>query len=151
MAKIQVFKTQDSEWNVAKPLAGQTESDGASRVRHPGGAAEPQMLDVRANPNIQAKVHAHETGEFFYIVKGEMHVGQHVLEPGDSIYIPGMMLYSFKAGSEGVQFLNFRPRQDLTHFWPDDLKALQGLPEKDKAAFITGNIEKAKKYYGMVD
>ena len=103
------------------------------------------MLEVRANPGQQVGVHAHETGEIFYIVKGEMIFGQHTLKPGDSIYIPGMMLYSFKAGPEGVQFLNLRPRVDLTHFWPDDIKALDALPAADRPAFITDNVEKAKR------
>lgn len=151
MAKIEVYKPKDEDWIIAKPSAGETESEGASRYRHRGSQSEPQLLEVRGRPDLQVKVHAHETGEFFYIVKGEMHFGQHVLKPGDSIYVPGLMMYSFKAGPEGVQFLNFRPRQDLTHLWPDDMKKLQALPEKDKPAFIAENVEKAKAYYGMVD
>jgi len=152
MARIEVYKSRDDDWNIAKPPAGQTESQGASRTRHAGGGPEvPQVLEVRANAGQQVGVHAHETGEVFYIVKGEMIFGQHSLKPGDSIYIPGMMLYSFKAGPEGVQFLNLRPRVDLTHFWPDDIQAIDTLPDSDKPAFIADNVEKAKRYYGMID
>ena len=149
MAKIEVYHAKESDWVVAKPAPGQEKSQGASRPRHAGSPDQPQMLEVKVFPGEQVPVHAHETGEFFYIVRGEMHFGQHVLKPGDSIYIPGMMLYSFKGGPEGVEFVNCRPRQDLSHFWLDDVKAMEKLGPQEKAAFIAANIEKAKSYYNL--
>ena len=98
MSKIQVFKDTGEGWSMTKPEAGKTHSATAGRIRFMGSESEPQLAEVKVFPNEQVEVHAHETGEFFYIVKGEMHFGQHVLHGGDSIYIPGGVLYSFKAG-----------------------------------------------------
>lgn len=133
MSKIQVFKNDGAPWKIGKPSPGSQDEHGASRERHPGSEDEPQLFDVKAHANFQADVHTHEQDEIIYIVAGQMIFGRHVLNPGDSVSIPGMVLYSFKAGPEGVQFINFRPRKDITYFRKDELADLQKMAPEARA------------------
>ncbi len=151
MSKIEVSHLSDTEWIVANPMAGETQPKGASRKRHDGGPADPQLLEVKVFAGLAVTVHAHETPEILYIVKGQMLFGKSVLNPGDTVAIPGLALYSFQAGPEGVEFLNFRPRQDLTHFMREDVYAMKEMQPAERAEFIQGNVRKALEHYHMVD
>ena len=44
----------------------------------------------------------------YYILKGEVHLGAHVLGAGDGVFIPNEMPYKYIAGPEGVELLEFR-------------------------------------------
>lgn len=151
MPKIEVFKAAEVPMIKGKPPAPGAPVEGSHRLRHAGSASDPQMVEVEIYPGVTIPVHAHETGEFFYIVQGQMEFGRHTLLPGDSIYVPGLVLYSFRAGPQGVRFINVRPRQDLTHFYKKDIDALNALRAEDRAAFIERNISETKKYYNMAD
>ena len=109
------------------------------------------MIEVKVFADQRVSVHAHETGECFYIVRGEMQFGKHTLKAGDSIFVPGLTPYSFKGGPEGVEFVNFRPRQDLTHFSSEEVQTMKKMPQQERTEFIAQNIEKTKAYYNMVD
>ncbi len=131
MAKIDVFKSHVAPWVTYKADPGA----GGSRERHSRGVDEPQLFEVKASPNLQGEVHAHEQDEIIYIVAGQMIFGRHVLNPGDSIAVPGMVLYSFKAGPEGVQFINFRPQKDPTYYRKDEFMKLQKLEPGARAEY----------------
>jgi quercetin dioxygenase-like cupin family protein len=80
---------------------------------HDGSADEPQLLEVEFPPNQEVPPHAHQEDEILYIVRGEIHFGNRVLGPGSSVFIPRMTLYSFKAGPDGLVWVNFRPRKPV--------------------------------------
>jgi quercetin dioxygenase-like cupin family protein len=96
---------------------------GDTRFHHPGSDDELQLFEVRFPPETEITPHAHDEDEIIYVLDGELHLGARTLLPGMSVYIPGRTLYGFRAGSEGVRFLNFRPREDLTRLTIDDLRA----------------------------
>ncbi len=148
MAKIQVFKKDSTPWKMAKPSPGSDQDSAASRERHPGSEDESQLFDVKAGANFQAEVHTHEEDEIIYIVAGQMIFGQHVLNPGDSVYIPGMVLYSFKAGAEGVQFVNFRPRKDISYFRKDEFAELQKMEPGARAEYRDKLIRARREQVG---
>lgn len=148
MAKIQVFQSDDKPWVNAKPDPATGESTDMSRVRHPGGEDELQLFDVRTGPHRQAEVHTHEQDEIIYVTGGQMIFGQHTLNPGDSVYIPGMTLYSFKAGPEGLQFINFRPRKDITYFNKDQFMQLQKMEPEARAQYREELIRARREYVG---
>lgn len=135
MAKITVCRQEGLDWVQGKPNPGSTEPTGASRQRHPGNDGEPQLFEVRTEPGMQAEVHAHEKDEVIYIVAGQMLFGQHTLNPGDSIMIPGNRLYSFRAGPDGLQFLNFRGQKDVTYYRKDEFQKLQTLEGGERAEY----------------
>ena len=83
-----------------------------------GDDVSPQLIEVRMQPNATVGVHAHDADEIIYVVAGEMRFGSKVLKPGSSLFVQGGAFYSFGAGDEGLQFLNFRPHQDLTYHMP---------------------------------
>ena len=87
---------------------------GESRFHHPGSPDELQLFEVVFPPDTEITPHAHDEDEIVYVLEGELHLGARVLTPGMSVYIPGRTLYGFRAGPEGLRFLNFRPREDLT-------------------------------------
>jgi len=122
MARVRISE-DDSSWQSARAtlaaMPGQyTEGELSAhyRVREPGGADEPQLLELRYEPHAEIQVHAHDEDEIIYVLAGEMHVGNRVLGPGATLAISGRTFYGFKAGPTGLQFLNFRPRQDTTFY-----------------------------------
>jgi quercetin dioxygenase-like cupin family protein len=108
MARIEVRDVKDAEW-VAK------EKGILFNVHSVGSPDVPELMEIRLRPNETTVVHSHEEHEIMYVVTGELRFGSKVLGPGSSVFIPGGAFYTFSAGPEGLQFLNFRPRQDLTY------------------------------------
>ena len=84
------------------------------RMRELGSDAQPQLMEMRYEPHAEIQIHAHDEDEIVYILAGEMHLGGRTLGPGSTLAIAGGTFYGFKAGDRGLQFLNFRPRQDTT-------------------------------------
>jgi uncharacterized cupin superfamily protein len=73
-------------------------------------------MELRYEPHAEIQIHAHDEDEIIYVLAGEMHLGNRVLCPGSTVAIAGKTFYGFKAGPTGLQFLNFRPRQDITFY-----------------------------------
>ena len=92
------------------------EIDGASvRHHHRGSDGEPQLFEVRIDPGVEVQSHAHGEDEIIAVVEGELQVGARTCRAGSSIFVAGDTLYGFRAGPEGVRFLNFRPRADTRY------------------------------------
>jgi quercetin dioxygenase-like cupin family protein len=85
------------------------------RFHHPGTDTSPQLFEIRLAPDSEVLPHAHSEDEIIVIVEGELRVGSRVLGPGSSVAIDGDTLYGFRAGPNGVRFLNFRPRADAIY------------------------------------
>lgn len=65
--------------------------------------------------------HSHDGDCLYYVIAGELHMGSHVLRKGDGMRIPAGHAYTYEAGPEGVEVLEFR---NATHFEI----ALKGTP-----------------------
>lgn len=123
MARVRITQ-DDSAWQSSRDALAAAEpgrfTEGELsahfRIREAGGADQPQLLELRYEPHAEIQVHAHDEDEIIYVLAGEMHVGGRVLRPGASLAISGKTFYGFKAGPNGLQFLNFRPRQDTTFY-----------------------------------
>jgi quercetin dioxygenase-like cupin family protein len=57
--------------------------------------------------------HSHNGDCLYYVVGGELHIGAKILRKGDGMFIPADSAYTYKAGEEGVEVLEFR---NSTHF-----------------------------------
>lgn len=57
--------------------------------------------------------HSHDGDCLYYVLAGELHMGSHVLRKGDGMRIPAHQVYTYEAGPEGVEVLEFR---SATHF-----------------------------------
>lgn len=83
-------------------------------IYEPGAEDSLQMFEVVYGPDEVVDLHSHDEDELIYVVEGNLKVGNRVLEAGASIFVAGDTLYGFTSGPEGVRFVNFRPRADLT-------------------------------------
>ena len=57
--------------------------------------------------------HRHDGDCLYYVVGGEVQIGSKTLRKGDGMFIPADAGYSYQAGPEGVEVLEFR---NATHF-----------------------------------
>jgi quercetin dioxygenase-like cupin family protein len=94
------------------------ELDSDYRSHHPGAVDRLQLFEVRTPPDAVFNAHAHDEDEIILVVEGELHAGSRVVASGESMYIDGGTVYSFRAGPDGLTFFNFRPRLDLTYRSP---------------------------------
>jgi quercetin dioxygenase-like cupin family protein len=96
---------------------------GKTREHHLGSETEPELFEVKFEPDTVVQAHAHLCDEIIYVVAGQLILGSRVLEPGSSVFIAGHTLYSFRAGPEGVHFVNFRPRSGAGYLSKDEFMA----------------------------
>lgn len=52
--------------------------------------------------------HKHDTDCVYYVIAGEIHAGNAVVGQGDGLFIPKDHDYTYTAGPEGVELLEFR-------------------------------------------
>jgi quercetin dioxygenase-like cupin family protein len=52
--------------------------------------------------------HSHSADCLYYVIKGEAHMGSRVLGPGDGVFIKAEAPYTYTAGPEGIEILEFR-------------------------------------------
>jgi quercetin dioxygenase-like cupin family protein len=52
--------------------------------------------------------HSHNVDCLYYVLGGELHMGTQVLRKGDGIFIPANAAYTYEAGPNGVEVLEFR-------------------------------------------
>jgi redox-sensitive bicupin YhaK (pirin superfamily) len=93
------------------------------RMYFPGGPDDLQLFEVRVQPGGRTQAHAHTESEIIYVLEGDVEFGGRSFPAGSAINIPGETLYSFRAGPNGLRFLNFRGRQDFTFIGKDDFMA----------------------------
>jgi hypothetical protein len=130
MAAIRIVEAGSVPWMT--PVSGQggemVEVDepgarGAIRLPHPGSDGQLYLHESSTPPNMEVLPHVHRVDEIIYVTRGELHLGARVLRPGDSVYIPADTLYGFRAGPEGLGFLNFRGSSNRAHVMKDDFLA----------------------------
>jgi quercetin dioxygenase-like cupin family protein len=52
--------------------------------------------------------HSHDVDCLYYVIAGELRLGAQVLRSGDGFFVPADSGYSYEAGPEGVELLEFR-------------------------------------------
>lgn len=70
-------------------------------------------------------LHSHDADCLYYITAGSLRIGDRTLARGDGFFIPKDMPYTYRAGPEGVELLEFRNadrfdfqfRADTPAFW----------------------------------
>jgi quercetin dioxygenase-like cupin family protein len=93
------------------------------RMYFPGGPEDLQLFEVRVQPGGRTQSHAHTESEIIYVLEGDVEFGGRSVPAGSAINVPGNTLYSFRAGPNGLRFLNFRGRRDFTFISKDDFMA----------------------------
>lgn len=74
-------------------------------------------------PGFPTPIHSHNEDEVIVVTKGEVVLGARNFGPGTAIAVARQTLYGFKAGSDGVTFINFRPAKPI--YVPADPEAAE--------------------------
>jgi quercetin dioxygenase-like cupin family protein len=96
---------------------------GRTRQHHDGSDVEPELFEVRFQPGTVVNTHAHLRDEIIFVLEGSLILGSRVLTPGSSVYVAANTLYSFRAGDDGVHFVNFRPTAGAGYVSKDEFMA----------------------------
>ena len=115
MGSIRIVAPETVDWQpvhraVAPEIAARmspAERDADVRILHPG-SGELQLFEARIAADAEVSLHAHASDEIIYILEGELRIGRKRLGPGASVFVGAETLYGFRAGPQGVRFLNFR-------------------------------------------
>lgn len=127
MSKVRIRTPEDLPWQVSgerveTELSKVVMEDGgpasAYKIREPGTETDPQLVELRFHPGEEVELHCHDEPEIMYILKGTMELGNRTVGPGATIFIDGGVFYGFKAGPEGLHFLNFRSHIDNSFHLP---------------------------------
>ncbi|HKY23298.1 MAG TPA: hypothetical protein VJM31_18930 [Vicinamibacterales bacterium] len=128
--QLQIFRARDARevdqemmppagvtTTVAEGLKAAAEAglgDG-SVIRHLFGDPATGMSLVYAwlKSNFILPIHSHDADCAYYVIGGEAHLGSEVLMAGDGFFVPRGTRYSYRAGANGVEVLEFR---NATHF-----------------------------------
>jgi quercetin dioxygenase-like cupin family protein len=117
---------------------------GRTREHHSGSDAEPELFEVRFQPDTVVNSHAHLRHEIIFVVEGALILGSRVLTPGSSVYIAANTLYSFRAGPEGVRFVNFRPTAGAGYVSKEEFMAKRtprdGASARTSASTTAGSV-----------
>ena len=111
------------------------------RVHEQGDEATPQLFELAFEPGLEVAVHSHAADEIFYVVAGSFEIGKRSLGPGSSVFVPADTLYSFRAGPEGLQVLNFRPRTDAVYRTPEEHKQWMRGKSKSRGLSPGSDVE----------
>jgi mannose-6-phosphate isomerase-like protein (cupin superfamily) len=112
-----------SDGYVLKCLYRSSEPDGMS------------LLYAWFKGNYALPPHSHDTDCLYYIVAGSIQLGSSELTAGDGFFVPKDALYSYNAGPEGVEILEFRGASQF------DIVLRDGSPRawERMAAMVTTN------------
>jgi quercetin dioxygenase-like cupin family protein len=127
MAKVRLTTEEQQPWVVSgerslsqdeRGKLRQGELTSAFRIREPGSDHNPQLVELRYEPDSEIRLHAHDEDEIIYVLEGAMRINNRMLGRGACLTIPGGVFYGFHAGPQGLRILNFRPREDSSFHLP---------------------------------
>ncbi len=127
MARVKIRTENQLEWQQSREgdegdydreKLSESELTTKFRVREMGSDVSPQLIELLYEPNAEIQLHAHDEDEIIFVLRGEMRLGQRSYSPGTSVFVAGGTFYTFRAGADGLQILNFRPRKDMTFHTP---------------------------------
>ncbi|WP_077212137.1 cupin domain-containing protein [Bacillus dakarensis] len=67
----------------------------------------------------QLPVHSHNADCLYYVVAGEAILGNRRVKAGDGFFVPKDVFYSYTAGPEGIEILEFRHANLIDMVWRD--------------------------------
>jgi quercetin dioxygenase-like cupin family protein len=135
MAKVRLTAEDQQDWIVSgerrlddaeRGKLKQGELTSRYRIREPGDAASPQLVELTYEPGAEIQTHCHDEDEIIYVLAGTMVIGARTVGPGACLTVPGGVFYGFRAGPEGLHILNFRARPDGSFHLPPEKQGAAG-------------------------
>jgi quercetin dioxygenase-like cupin family protein len=87
------------------PIANAQQVDVLFKGDGPDGFS---LVRARFAPGFKLPRHSHSADCLYYVVSGEARMGTRVLQPGDGFFIRAEAPYTYTAGPDGVEVLEFR-------------------------------------------
>jgi mannose-6-phosphate isomerase-like protein (cupin superfamily) len=129
--RITFFKEADApllhETNLMDGNYSPAVDSGLSKMREQGyddghvlkclfSSPEFSLVHIWFKANFPLPAHHHNCDCVYYVVAGELHMGNRVIGEGEGFFIPAGAGYSYTAGPKGLQLLEFRAtsRFDIT-------------------------------------
>ncbi len=63
---------------------------------------------VKLAPGFIIPRHSHDNDCLYYVTAGEIHLGNRVVRTGEGLFVPADSPYTYQAGSEGAEVLEFQ-------------------------------------------
>lgn len=64
--------------------------------------------------------HRHDADCIYVVIAGEIRMGATVLRKGDGMFVPADSGYTFEAGPDGVEFVEFRTKSKFSFFFANN-------------------------------
>jgi quercetin dioxygenase-like cupin family protein len=81
------------------------------------------LTSVWFKPNYMLPIHSHDSDCLYYVVAGQLQMGNETIKAGDGFFLPANTWYSYVAGPEGLELLEFRQAEKF------DFKVRNGIPK----------------------
>jgi hypothetical protein len=89
-------------------------------------AGGPSLVWSWFGPDYILPRHSHSADCLYYVTRGELRMGNNVLQAGDGFFVPSDAPYAYTAGPDGVEILEFRTTS------PFDMQITESLPRWDR-------------------
>jgi hypothetical protein len=89
-------------------------------------AGGPSLVWSWFGPDYILPRHSHSADCLYYVTRGELRMGNNVLQAGDGFFVPSDAPYAYTAGPNGVEILEFRTTS------PFDMQISESLPRWDR-------------------
>ena len=110
-----------SQFDFSKAFAG-AEARVLFRQAWDGGFS---LVQVRFGADYILYRHHHDTDCTYYVTRGEVRLGRsRILRAGDGFFVPAHHSYSYTAGPEGVEILEFRHASTISTYVVEDSEAI---------------------------
>jgi quercetin dioxygenase-like cupin family protein len=97
------------------------------------------LVHVSFGPNYLLPRHSHSADCLYYVVTGDVRLGNRKVGPGEGFFVPRDHPYAYQAGREGVELLEFRHATSFDFVVhednPDRWQAIVDTARRNKAAW----------------
>jgi quercetin dioxygenase-like cupin family protein len=81
------------------------------------------LTSIWFKPGFTLPIHSHNSDCLYYVISGSVIMGNETLSAGDGLFLPADTWYSYAAGPEGAELLEFRHAEQF------DFKVRSGVPK----------------------
>ena len=113
------------------------------------------LVYVWLKNNYQLPIHTHNADCAYYVMSGEAIMGTQVLTVGDGFFVPSGVRYSYRAGPNGAEVMEFRNAThfniDFTGTGPNMMAKIAEVSRANLDAWRKQPLPDAVKRFGIVN
>ena len=112
----------------------ETQGPDAADTRYLFGGNGMSLCSVWFRSGYPVVLHSHDADCLYYIIAGSIRLGTETLEAGDGFFVPTGVPYTYTAGPDGVELLEFRTAEEFdirftsgnANYWDKMLATIAG-------------------------